>query len=57
MTMIGFNESDYEIAYVVFNDLNLDSVSFFQNVLLYCGWQYVEKSRSNPIFKFCYSKF
>ena len=53
---IGFNESDYEIAHVTFNDLNLDSVSSFQNVLLYyCGWQYVEKSRSNQIFKFCYS--
>lgn len=46
---IGFNPQDNEIAYIAFNDLELDGVSSFENLLLYrCQWNTVCEYR-NPL--------
>lgn len=52
MLFIGINEQSKEIAYVYFNDVDLDSVSDFKDILnFYCGWQYIELYENGKIFK------
>lgn len=44
--LIGINNESCEIAYVYFQDYDLDEVSDFKDILdYYCGWRYVIKER------------
>lgn len=46
--LIGINKTSYEIAYVYFQDYDLDCVSDFNDILdYYCGWQYVVEDRKS----------
>ena len=54
--IVGINQKSNEIVYVIFNNNSLGRITDYNEfIFIDCGWQYVEKSRSNPIFKFCYS--
>ena len=45
--LIGINEESYEIAYVYFQDYDLDCVSDFNDILdFYCGWRYIIQERT-----------
>lgn len=44
--LIGINDKSYEIAYVYFEDYDLDGVLYFSDILeTYCGWRYIIKER------------
>ena len=47
MNLVGINEKTLEIAYVSFQDYDLDSISDYNEFLeYYCGWRYVIKERN-----------
>lgn len=44
MHLVGINEETHEIAYVSFQDYDLDSISDYNEFLdYYCGWRYIIK--------------
>ena len=44
MNLVGINEETLEIAYVSFQDYDLDSISDYEEFLdYYCGWRYIIK--------------
>lgn len=44
MNLVGINEESHEIAYVSFQDYDLDSISDYEEFLdYYCGWRYIVK--------------
>ena len=47
VSLVGINEETLEIAYISFEDYDLDSMSDYEWFLdSYCGWQYVVKERN-----------
>lgn len=47
MNLVGINEETLEIAYISFQDYDLDSMSDYEWFLdFYCGWQYIVKERN-----------
>ncbi len=53
---IGFNDETDEIAFVWFNNLELDRVSDIELLLsIDCGWKYIERSRNNSFFNIFYA--
>lgn len=47
MNLVGINEETHEIAYVSFQDYDLDSISDYEEFLdYYCGWRYITKERN-----------
>ncbi len=43
MYFVGINEETREIAFVYFNDVDLDGVGEFDSIMhYYCGWQYIK---------------
>lgn len=50
MYFVGINEESREIAFVYFNDVDLDCVGEFDSIMYYyCGWQYIELYKEGRI--------
>ena len=48
MDFIGINEKTKEIAYVYFEDMDLDGVWSFEDLMdVYAGWYLIEEERAN----------